>query len=102
MQLVNYAAWILSEKASLPVATASFPNLAPDELVLKNLAVAINPVDWKIQASGGFGLSYPTILGEDIAGEVLEVGKNVTGFKKGDRVIAHALGLGIGSAYGGF
>ncbi|ETI27258.1 hypothetical protein G647_09941 [Cladophialophora carrionii CBS 160.54] len=102
MQLVNYAAWIPSEKAPLVVATAPFPDLAPDELILKNAAVAINPVDWKIQASGGFGLSYPAILGEDVAGEVLEVGKDVKAFKKGDRVIAHALGLGSGPAYGGF
>jgi NADPH:quinone reductase-like Zn-dependent oxidoreductase len=102
MQLVNYAAWIPAEKASLVVATAPFPDLASDELILKNHAVAVNPVDWKIQASGGFGLSYPAILGEDVAGEVLEVGKGVKAFKKGDRVIAHALGLGSGPAYGGF
>ncbi|KIW30908.1 uncharacterized protein PV07_02600 [Cladophialophora immunda] len=102
MQLVNYAAWIPAERADLVVATAPFPELSPDELVITNRAVAVNPVDWKIQASGGFGVQYPGILGEDIAGEVLEVGKNVKRFKKGDRVIAHALGLGNGSAYGGF
>ncbi|KIX92683.1 uncharacterized protein Z520_11535 [Fonsecaea multimorphosa CBS 102226] len=102
MQLVNYAAWIPAEKANLVVATAPFPDLSPDELVITNRAVAVNPVDWKIQASGGFGLQYPGILGEDVAGEVLEVGKNVKRFKKGDRVIAHALGLGTGNAYGGF
>ncbi|EXJ61693.1 hypothetical protein A1O7_02122 [Cladophialophora yegresii CBS 114405] len=102
MQLVNYAAWIPSGKAPLVVATAPFPDLAPNELILKNHAVAINPVDWKIQASGGFGLSYPAILGEDVAGEVLEVGKDAEAFKKGDRVIAHALGLGSGPPYGGF
>ncbi|KAJ9605869.1 hypothetical protein H2200_009718 [Cladophialophora chaetospira] len=102
MQLVNYAAWIPAEKASLVVATAPFPDLAANELIIKNHALAINPVDWKIQASGGFGLSYPAILGEDVAGEVLEVGKNVKGFKKGDRVIVHALGLGSGPGYGGF
>ena len=102
MQLVNYAAWIPSEKANLVVATAPFPSLSVDEIIIKSHAVAINPVDWKIQSSGGFGLSYPAILGEDVAGEVLEVGKDVKGFKKGDRVIAHALGLGNGSAYGGF
>ncbi|KIW69992.1 hypothetical protein PV04_02304 [Phialophora macrospora] len=102
MQLLNYAAWIPTEKAPLVVATAPFPDLASDGLILKNHAVAVNPVDWKIQASGGFGLSYPAILGEDVAGEVLEVGKGVKAFKKGDRVISHALGLGSGPAYGGF
>lgn len=102
MQIVNYAAWIPAEKAALEVGTAPFPELSADEVIVKNHAVAINPVDWKIQSWGGFGLSYPAILGEDVAGEIVEVGKNVTGLKKGDRVIAHALGIGKGPAYGGF
>jgi NADPH:quinone reductase-like Zn-dependent oxidoreductase len=102
MQLVNYAAWIPSEKSQLEVATATFPDLSPDEVILKSQAVAINPVDWKIQQSGGFNLKYPAVLGEDVTGEILEAGKNVRGFKKGDRIIAHALGLGNGTAYGGF
>jgi NADPH:quinone reductase-like Zn-dependent oxidoreductase len=102
MQLVNYAAWIPAEKAPLEVATAPFPDIGGHEVIIKNRAVAVNPVDWKIQASGGFGLSYPAVLGEDVAGEVVEVGKKVKGLKKGDRVIAHSLGLGNGSAYGGF
>ncbi|KAL6245834.1 hypothetical protein RBB50_006987 [Rhinocladiella similis] len=102
MQLVNYAAWIPAEKASLEVATAPFPDISAEEVIIKNRAVAVNPVDWKIQISGGFGLKYPHILGDDVAGEVIEVGRNVKHLKKGDRVIAHALGLGNGSAYGGF
>ena len=102
MQIVNYAAWIPAEKTPLEVATAPFPDLGANEVIIKNRAVAVNPVDWKIQASGGFGLSYPTILGEDVAGEIIEVGENVKGLRKGDRVIAHALGLVNGSEYGGF
>lgn len=107
MQLVNYAAWIPSEKARLEVGTSPFPSsLSADEIIIKNHAVAVNPVDWKIQESGGFGLTYPYILGDDVAGEVVEVGAGVKAagtFKPGDRVIAHALGLGAGNAqYGGF
>lgn len=34
----------------------------------------------------------PFILGSDVAGEVVEVGTAVTGFKVGDRVIGHAVG----------
>ncbi|KAK5056098.1 hypothetical protein LTR84_012651 [Exophiala bonariae] len=107
MQLVNYAAWIPSEKARLEVGTSPFPtHVAADEIVIKNHAVAVNPVDWKIQVSGGFGLRYPYILGDDVAGEVVEVGAAVKAagtFKPGDRVIAHALGLGANNPqYGGF
>lgn len=32
--------------------------------------------------------NYPNILGEDIAGEVVEIGAEVTRFKKGDRVFS--------------
>ncbi|KAJ9646835.1 hypothetical protein H2204_000527 [Knufia peltigerae] len=102
MQLVNYAAWIPAEKAALEVATAPFPDIDAKEIIIRNRAVAVNPVDWKIQTSGGFGLKYPHILGDDVAGEVMEVGKDVKNLKKGDRVIAHALGLAKGHAYGGF
>lgn len=109
MKYVNYAAWIPSPNTSLEVGTAPFPQpdgLADDELVIKNKAVAINPVDWKIQSSpdNRFGLSYPYILGEDVAGEVLYVGDGVKHlFAKGDRVLAYSMGISAGdAAYGGF
>jgi NADPH:quinone reductase-like Zn-dependent oxidoreductase len=50
-----------------------------------------------------FNLTYPVILGEDVAGEVVEVGtKAKSKFAVGDRVMAHPLGLGNGAAYSGF
>lgn len=59
-----------------------------------------SPVDWKIRDSppgnNRFGIKYPFILGEDVAGEVLHVGSGVKHLQKGDRVFAHALGLGAG------
>ena len=57
---------------------------------LKNAYVAINPIDWKIQAYDppSFGLNYPEILGRDLAGEVVEVGADVSRIKVGQRVIA--------------
>lgn len=83
----NKAAWIKAIHQPLTVDSAPYPTPGPGELVVKNAFVAVNPVDWKIQESGGFLTEYPWILGTDVAGEVVEVGARVTRFKKGDRVI---------------
>jgi len=84
----NQAAWIKVEKGKLEVDSAPYPKAKPDEVVVKNAYVAINPVDWKIQAYGPPNQKYPDILGRDLAGEVIEVGKDVTRIKVGQRVIA--------------
>jgi len=60
------------------------------EVLIRNKAVAINPVDWKVQDSGWPIQQWPAILGEDLAGEIVEVGEGVTRFKTGQRVLAHA------------
>jgi NADPH:quinone reductase-like Zn-dependent oxidoreductase len=48
----NQAAWFLtSEAKSFVVDSAPYPKPAPDEVIIKTAAVAINPADWKIQVS---------------------------------------------------
>jgi NADPH:quinone reductase-like Zn-dependent oxidoreductase len=85
----NQAAWILEAKATpLKVDQAPMPTPDADQIVIKNKAVAVNPVDWKIQDSGYFIKNYPNVLGTDVAGEVYQVGSNVKHLKKGDRVLA--------------
>ncbi|KAJ5127791.1 chaperonin 10-like protein [Penicillium atrosanguineum] len=90
----NEAAWITAP-AAYPFTVNSAPKPKPGagEVVIKNAAVAINPVDWKIQSLGGYINKYPFILGEDAAGIVEDVGPGVSRFKKGHRVIAHCNGL---------
>ncbi|KIM40696.1 hypothetical protein M413DRAFT_28477 [Hebeloma cylindrosporum] len=72
----------------------------PGEVLIKIQAAALNPVDWKIQRSS-VGGQFPEyrILGEDISGDVVEVGKGVTNFKEGDRVFAETE---FGKSHGGF
>jgi threonine dehydrogenase-like Zn-dependent dehydrogenase len=86
----NKAAWIESKKAK-PFVVKEAPYHAPgkDELVIKNFAVAINPVDVTMQNYAIIDVPYPNILGQDVAGKVEEVGSGVRDFKKGDRVIAY-------------
>lgn len=60
------------------------------EVLIRSKAIAINPVDWKVQDFGVFVDNWPAILGEDVAGDVVEVGEGVTRVKPGQRVFAHA------------
>ncbi|KAF7198413.1 Dehydrogenase orsE [Pseudocercospora fuligena] len=90
----NQAAWIDKEPRNpLRVGPADIPVPGDEDIVVKNHAIAINPVDWKIQDYGIFVQNWPFVLGTDVAGEVHAVGKNVTKFKKGDRVLGHAISL---------
>ena len=89
----NAAAWLTAERV-IPLEVKSSPYTSPkdNEIVVKSGAVAINPVDWAIQAAGSrvpaFSfVKYPCVLGTDVAGEVVEVGKQVSRFKVGDRVV---------------
>lgn len=89
----NQAAWLTAAKTKpLKVDSAPYPRPAADEVIIKNAAVAINPVDWKVQdyAFGNFVGDYPAIMGADVSGEIVEVGSSVTGLALGQRVIAHA------------
>ncbi|KAF2714687.1 GroES-like protein [Pleomassaria siparia CBS 279.74] len=90
----NKAAFITEAKANpLSVREAELPTAGPNQVVVKNHAIAINPVDWKIQDFGIFLQKYPNVLGTDVAGEIHEVGEGVKNFKKGDRVLGHAFSL---------
>jgi NADPH:quinone reductase-like Zn-dependent oxidoreductase len=92
----NSAAWIDAPYEDLIVRDAPMPTVGPAQLVIEVRAVAVNPLDATIQSNGRvmYGwLSYPVVLGEDVAGVVLEVGDEVTGFAVGDRVVSYAIGL---------
>ena len=65
------------------------PLAKPDQLLVQVHASSINPVDWKIrqghlQLLSGF--NFPRIVGSDISGVVVEVGREVTKFQPGDEV----------------
>jgi len=65
------------------------PQPAVGELLVKTIAVSLNPIDWKLRRGDmkdRMPLKFPAILGRDLSGEVAELGAGVTGFKVGDRV----------------
>jgi NADPH:quinone reductase-like Zn-dependent oxidoreductase len=66
------------------------PHPAPDAIVVRMASASINPIDWKMRSGAArerFPVELPGILGRDAAGEVVELGANVRGFRIGDRVL---------------
>lgn len=86
--MANKAAWLDEAKGSFQVRDAPMPTPGPNEVVIRNHAVAINPLEWAQQYLGIVVNTYPHILGCDVAGEIVDVGSAVTAFAKGDRVMA--------------
>jgi NADPH:quinone reductase-like Zn-dependent oxidoreductase len=72
---------------SIPV-----PKLRDDYILVKTVAVALNPTDWQTLDETFKPETTRTLFGCDAADIVVEVGKNVTrDFKPGDRIagVAH-------------
>ncbi len=65
------------------------PAPAADELLVRNVALGVNPFDYKLVAgqTGGKPLAGPTVPGNEGAGVVEAVGADVSGFAVGDEVI---------------
>jgi NADPH:quinone reductase-like Zn-dependent oxidoreductase len=69
------------------------PRLRDDYILVKTVAVALNPTDWQTRDEAFEHQTTRVLLGVDAAGIVVEVGKNVTkDFKKGDRIAGFAHG----------
>ncbi len=78
------------DPSQLELRNVSDPSAGPGELKVRMSGASINPVDWKLRSGalqGRMPLELPAILGRDCAGTVLELGKEVSGFKVGDRVM---------------
>ena len=84
----NQAAWLHKANEPLRVGDAPMPSAGSTELIIRNTAVAINPLDCHMQSLGVFVNEWPATFGCDVAGIVHEVGSDARDrFKIGDRVI---------------
>lgn len=80
------------------------PQIKEDELLIKVYGSSVNPVDTGIRRGllkSFIRLKMPAILGCDVSGEVVKVGKHVNKFKVGDRVYAF-MGIRRNGGYGEF
>jgi len=73
------------------------PSIQDNQVLVKVHATSVNPMDYRIRSGKaplwpfgrlmmGLRPSKEEILGNEVAGEIVEVGSNVTKFKKGDRI----------------
>lgn len=81
------------------------PEIKADEVLVETKAIGINPVDVKVRRADKVLTMIlgtedrPVILGWDIAGTVVAVGKEVSGFEVGDKVFGMVNFPGQGKAY---
>jgi NADPH:quinone reductase-like Zn-dependent oxidoreductase len=72
------------------------------QVLLRVHAAGVNPIDWKIR-NGSMRLlmpaRFPLVLGYDVAGEVVEIGPEVTRFQPGDVVFGGVDVIRQGGSY---
>lgn len=77
---------VLEALDKIVVKEVPTPQIDDNSVLVKIKACAVCGSDIRIFHHGNSRVNPPQILGHEMAGEVVEVGKNVTKFKKGDRV----------------
>jgi len=83
--VVNFAA----EKYSVELRDIPTPQIGDDDVLLEVGAVGVCGSDlhqWTNDHS--WQVNYPVVLGHEFAGHVREVGKNVVGWREGDRAVS--------------
>ncbi len=76
------------------------PAINADQVLIKVQGAGVNPVDWMIRDGYLKDTDYhqlPLILGWDVAGEIAELGANVTDFALNEAVFAYAPIAGQGA-----
>lgn len=75
----------------LEVHTLPNPQPRAHEVLVRVMAAAVNPVDFKVRQGKTWfltGLGFPKRLGADLSGVVVEVGEKVRQYKSSDQVYA--------------
>lgn len=82
------------EPEVLKLETLPRPAPGPGEVLVRQRATSVNPVDYKFRRYGPAAApALPGVLGADVAGEVVAIGAGVTAFAVGDAVYGSAGGV---------
>lgn len=84
---------LIFEQPKMPVVTqVPAPEINANEVLIRSRRVGICHSDYELLAGQYIiPISYPVIPGHEWVGEVVEVGKNVSGLKRGDRVVGECV-----------
>ena len=83
--VLNYA----PEKGSVEIREIERPTIGNEDVLLEVSNVGVCGSDlhqWT--ADHSWPVNYPVVLGHEFGGHIVEVGKQVTGWKEGDRVVS--------------
>ncbi len=82
------------------IGSVDVPSVGQNDVLIKIHAASINPLDTRIRdgkMKQVLHYKMPLILGNDLAGEIVQIGANVHDFRVGDEVYARADTLRIGT-----
>jgi len=73
----------------LQIGQRPVPQAAADEVLVQVVAAGVNPIDRRLrngELQDFFQRQWPIIPGWDVAGRIVQVGRDVTGWKAGDEI----------------
>jgi len=88
--VVNYS----KEKDSVELREVPTPEIGEDDVLIEVANVGVCGSDlhqWK--SSHSWPVNYPVILGHEFGGHISAIGKNVSGWKEGDRVVSETAAI---------
>lgn len=87
LQIVKYG----DLKESLAINEIAKPSVKPKDILVEVKAAALNPIDYKLvkgHLKDMVSLDFPSTIGFDLSGVVVEKGAEVTNFEVGDEIYA--------------
>lgn len=88
--VINFA----PEKGSVEIRELDRPSIGPEDVLLEVANVGVCGSDlhqWT--ADHSWPVNYPVVLGHEFGGHIVEMGKKVTGWSEGDRVVSETAAI---------